>query len=180
MALTSIVTKEQFNAFHRIDRVLYNILVLGLWREPSKSMQVMALCLWLEQVGFGYIVEKMSYLPFTLINELADEAIMWLSCINNNIVSILPENMEVPMLQILLENDISLQFFLQNQLKAIQGIPQVMTEVCQRALSKITQQAIIWNEAQSIVGGQRSASTVGVQSISTIQSEPVLPVEKEL
>ncbi|XP_071724158.1 uncharacterized protein [Rutidosis leptorrhynchoides] len=167
MASTSIVIKEQFNAFHKIDRVLYNILVLGLWREPSESMQIMALWLWLEGVGFGYIVEKMSYLPLTLINELVDEAIMCLSCINNNIVSILPENMEVHMLQSLLEKDISLQFFLQNQLKAIQGIPQVMTEVCQRALSKITQQAIIWNEAQSIADSQRSASTMGVHSIST-------------
>ncbi|KAM7276255.1 hypothetical protein ACFE04_018121 [Oxalis oulophora] len=144
------ITREELNAFHKIDRVVYSFLVLGLWRDPAESMQAMALWIWLERVGFGCIMNKMTSLPLTLISELADEAVMCLTVINNNLSTVSSENFDIPLLQSLLEKDISLQFFLQHHLKAIQGMARVMNEVCMRALSDIMQYAINHKTSQSL------------------------------
>ncbi|KAM7265286.1 hypothetical protein ACFE04_002969 [Oxalis oulophora] len=143
------ITKEQMNAFHKIERVLYGLLVFSLWRDPAESMNVMTLWIWLETVGFGCIVNKMLCLPLTLINELAIEAGVCLAVIKNDSPFVPNENLDIPLLQSLLEKDISLQFFLQYKLQAIQGMSRAMNEVCMRALSDIMQLAIRHRTSQS-------------------------------
>lgn len=151
---SSFVSQEEFNIFHSIDRQLYTILVVNLWRDPVESMQVMALWLWLERLGYDSVVKKMLSLPQILINELADEAIICLNCIHNNLISSSSDNNDIPLTQTLMEKEISLQFFLENRLNGIAGLTKIMNDVCIRALSDLMQQAVERNAAQSLADSQ--------------------------
>ena len=151
---SSFVSQEEFNTFYTIDRKVYTLLVINLWRDPVESMQIMALWLWLERVGFNNVVHKMLSLPYTLVNELADEAIICLNCINTNQIPTSSETNDIPLTQSLMEKEISLQFFLENRLNGIVGIAKIVNEVCIRALSDIMQQAVERNASQSLVESQ--------------------------
>ena len=105
-------------------------------------------------MGFDNVVYKILLLPYILVNELADEAIICLNCIHTNQISSSSENNDIPLIQSLMEKEISLQFFLENRLKGIVGIAKIVNEVCIRALSDIMQQAIDRNAAQSLTESQ--------------------------
>ncbi|XVF48892.1 hypothetical protein PTKIN_Ptkin03bG0225000 [Pterospermum kingtungense] len=61
---SSFVSQEEIKLFHTVDRKLYTVLVINLWRDPVESIQVIALLwLWLERVGFGNVVQKTLPLP---------------------------------------------------------------------------------------------------------------------
>ena len=77
-------SQEEFLLFYNIDRELYKILVINFSWESMKSMQILALWLWLEHVGFCIMVKKILSLPNILINELADEVVTCLNCINTS------------------------------------------------------------------------------------------------
>ncbi|XP_057468062.1 uncharacterized protein LOC130757317 isoform X1 [Actinidia eriantha] len=149
MAASSlIITPEEFKLFHDMDRRLYIILTNDLWRDPLESMRIMALWLWLERSSFSHVVKKVSSLPQFLINELADEAVACLNCLTTNPFLPLSElNYDIPMTQSLMDNEISLHYFHQNRLTAIQGIAKVINDVCARALTDLMQQAIERNNA---------------------------------
>ncbi|XP_015889009.3 uncharacterized protein LOC107423877 [Ziziphus jujuba] len=145
------VSQEEFKLFHAIDRELYSLLVIKLWRDPAESMQIIALLMWLERTGFPNVIKKMISLPYILINELADEAVSCLNCINNNTTTtthtdnIFINNtttIDIPLIQCLMEKEVSLQFFHQNRLHANQEIKRILKEVCIRALKDIMQQSI--------------------------------------
>ncbi|KAJ9168044.1 hypothetical protein P3X46_019618 [Hevea brasiliensis] len=143
---SSSISHEEFKMFHSIDRELYRLLVNNLWRDPVESMQIMALWLWLERMGCANVVKKILSLPYILINEVADEAILCLSCINNDQFAC--QNNDIPLMQSLMENEISLKYFHDNRLGATQGVAKNVNEVCIRALYDIMQQAIERNAAQ--------------------------------
>ena len=151
---SSFLSQEEFNAFHKIDRKLYSLLVINLWRDPVESMQVMALWLWLEHMGFDNVVYKILLLPYILVNELADEAIICLNCIHTNQISSSFDNNDIPLIQSLMEKKISLHFFLENQLNGVVGIAKIVNEVCITALSDIMQQAVERNASQSVAESQ--------------------------
>jgi hypothetical protein len=155
---SSFVSQEEFNIFHSIDRQLYTILVVNLWRDPVESMQVMALWLWLERLGYDSVVKKMISLPQILVNELADEAIICLNCIHNNLISSSSESNDIPLTQTLMEKEISLQFFLENRRNGIAGLTKIMNDVCIRALLDLMQKAIERNAAQSLAESQMVTS----------------------
>ncbi|TKY44448.1 hypothetical protein E2542_SST31619 [Spatholobus suberectus] len=154
------VTQEEFNLFHRIDRELYRILVINLFREPAESMQVHAMWLWLERVGFRNVVKRVLSLPNILINEVADETVMCLNCINSN-SSITPsssESGEIPLLQSLVDKEISLQFLYENRVRALQGVAKVVHDVCVRAFTDIMQQAMMRNSNERVMEAQRAVT----------------------
>ncbi|XP_041004834.1 uncharacterized protein LOC121249997 [Juglans microcarpa x Juglans regia] len=163
---SSFVSQEEFHIFHSIDRELYTILVINLWRDPVESIQVMALWLWLEKLGFDNVVKKMTSLPYILINELADEAIICLNCIHRNLTSSSSENYDIPLLQVLVEKEISLPFFLDNRLNGIAGVAKIVNDVCVRAFSDIMQKAIERNAAQSLAESQMAMSSSIQQSLA--------------
>ncbi|XP_059431695.1 uncharacterized protein LOC132165230 [Corylus avellana] len=158
---SSFVSQEEFNIFHSIDRQLYTILVVNLWRDPVESMQVMALWLWLERLGYDSVVKKMLSLPQILVNELADEAIICLNCIHNNLISSSSESNDIPLTQTLMEKEISLQFFLENRLNGIAGLTKIMNDVCIRALLDLMQQAIERNAGRHGAGDMVQPRTPG-------------------
>ncbi|KAL5768520.1 hypothetical protein ACOSP7_015065 [Xanthoceras sorbifolium] len=149
------VSNEEFKAFHTIDRELYTLLVITLMRDPVEAIQIMALWLWLERTGFKYVVKKILSLPTMLINELADEAITCLNCINNDHFAGLSDANDIPLMQCLMEKEISLRFVHDYRLSATQGVARIVNEVCIRALTDIMQLAIQRNAAQSLADNQK-------------------------
>lgn len=159
------VSQDDFLLFHKMDRDLYTILVTNLSRDPSESMHLLAMWLWLEKVGFHKVVKKIMTLPVILINEVADESIICLTCLNTNannnayLVALASsssssssgESNDIPFLQSLLEEEISLKFFYDFRLEAARGIERTRQEVCSRALSDIMQQAMMRNSAERMV-----------------------------
>ncbi|KEH39394.1 hypothetical protein MtrunA17_Chr2g0327301 [Medicago truncatula] len=149
-SLSFTLSQEDFLLFHKSDRDLYNILVTNLSRDPYKSAQLLAMWLWLERVGFHDVVKKIVSLPVILIDEIVVESMMCLSCITNNnntsqIEKSYYEENDIPLLQSLMDKEISLKFFLENRVEAIRGVEKTEKEVCMRALSDIMQQAIMRN-----------------------------------
>ncbi|KAK7265441.1 hypothetical protein RJT34_33061 [Clitoria ternatea] len=139
-----MLNQDEFAVFHSIDRELYKILAINLSREPAESMQVLAMWLWLEKVGFHNVVRKVLALPNILINEVADETVTCMNCINQGTLT--PENNDIPLLQSLMQDkEISIQFLLENRARAFQGVAKMVQEVCVRACGDIMQQAITRN-----------------------------------
>ncbi|KAF3439684.1 hypothetical protein FNV43_RR17962 [Rhamnella rubrinervis] len=145
----NFVSQEEFKQFHGIDRELYTLLVINLQRDPTECMQIIALFLWLERTGFPKIVKKMTTLPYILISELAEEAVTCLNCIHSrssktssSSSSTSDQNMDIPLIQCLMEKEISLQFFYENRAHACQEVARIVKDVCVRALADIMQQAI--------------------------------------
>jgi len=66
------VFRDDFLLFHRMERELYTILVTNLSRDPSDSMRLVAMWLWLEKIGFRNVIKKIVSLPINLINNIAD------------------------------------------------------------------------------------------------------------
>ncbi|KAG4970238.1 hypothetical protein AAZX31_13G093300 [Glycine max] len=166
------VTQEEFNLFHRMDRELYKILVVSLFRDPEESMQVHAMWLWLERVGFRNVVKRVLALPNILINDVADETVMCLNCINNSLLMsclFSSESSEIPLLQSLVEKEISLQFVYENRSSALQGVAKVMQDVCVRAFTDIMEQAMIRNSAEA--AAQKVVTTTRQSSSSSSSSE---------
>ncbi|KAI5415282.1 uncharacterized protein LOC127135140 [Lathyrus oleraceus] len=158
------VSQEDFLLFHKMDRELYTILVTNLSRDPAESMHLLAMWLWLERVGFHNVVKKIMTLPVILINEVADESIICFSCFNTNannnayLIALASssssssgESNDIPLLQSLLQEEISLKFFYEFRLEATRAIERTRQEVCSRALTDIMQQAMMRNSAERMV-----------------------------
>ncbi|XP_031253902.1 uncharacterized protein LOC116111881 [Pistacia vera] len=127
-----LVTQEQFNTFHNIDRLLFTWLVHSLGRDPRESMQVIALWIWLEQVGqCRYLVANMLKWPATLITSLADEAVLLLTCIESNEKTI--DDVHVPLTQRMTKDGVSLKYFHENRLAIIHGVTRNINDVCSKA-----------------------------------------------
>ncbi|KAJ1387729.1 hypothetical protein SESBI_39716 [Sesbania bispinosa] len=154
------ISQEEFFLFHKIDRDLYRILVIHLFREPDECMQILGVWLWLERVGFRNMVKKILSLPNTLINDVADETLLCLSCINNGLITpSSSDGNEIPLLQNLMSKEISFQFFYENRVKALQGVAKAVQDVCVRAFTDITQQAMIRSSTERVVETQKKVMT---------------------
>ncbi|EEF46279.1 conserved hypothetical protein [Ricinus communis] len=144
---------EDFKLFHSIDRELYTVLVMNLWRDPMESMQVMALWLWLERVGYSHLVKKILSLPNILINDLADETIICLSCLTSDQFAC--QSNDIPLLQSLMEKEISVKHFHDSRVDATQGVVKITNEVCVRACDDIMQRAIERNNKHNLPDNQK-------------------------
>ncbi|KAB2618311.1 hypothetical protein D8674_014180 [Pyrus ussuriensis x Pyrus communis] len=176
---SALFTEEKFKQFHNIDRNLYTILVLKLFRDPLESMQVLALWLWLERVGFKNVVKKMLSLPYILINELADESVTCLELISGTHFSLPSEQTDMPLIQSFIEKEISVQFFHQNRDAAARDVTKAVNEVCLPAFDDIMQKAMQRDFAQNsadhshvVLPSQPSSSSLFPSSLS-INQQPL-------
>nr|XP_011460710.1 PREDICTED: uncharacterized protein LOC105350410 [Fragaria vesca subsp. vesca] len=164
------MTREEVCLRHAMDRELYTILAILLFRDPVESMKVMAFWLWLEKLGFQNVVKRMLALPLILINELADETVTCLYAINGTFFSYLSQSSDLPLLQAFMDKGVSVQFFYEHRLVAARGIADVGKDVCVKALSDIMVHAIERNTAykNSIAANQSQVRP----SPSTIRKQP--------
>lgn len=141
--LNPILTPEEFKTFHSIDRTLYTRLVLNLSRDPAESMQVMALWIWLERAGHvDDLVDKMLSLPDTLINSLAEEAVLCLNCIESDQFHFSSDTHDVPLIHSLTRTGLSLRFFHESRLSILRAVTKIVNEVCARAFGDISRQSM--------------------------------------
>ncbi|OWM74414.1 uncharacterized protein LOC116197379 [Punica granatum] len=144
--VSSFVTQDEFNLFHSIDRSLYTVLVINLFRDPTESMRVIAMFLWLEHKGFRYCVKKILSFPHVLINEIAEEAVTCLNIIDNKNQSCIASSSsgisDIPVMQSILSQELSPRFFHENRVSASEGIARINNSVCMRALSDIMEKAV--------------------------------------
>ncbi|OIT32759.1 PREDICTED: uncharacterized protein LOC109206865 [Nicotiana attenuata] len=144
------ITVEEFRLFHTIDRALYSLLVIELQRDPLESMQTLALWIWLERTRFNDIIRKILSLPQFLINELADEAVTCLKCIEDIQSLLSTDASEIPLTQSLMAKEFSLLFFHENRDSATSGIKKIVTEVCLKALTDIMEKALKRSSEQTL------------------------------
>ncbi|KAG8367149.1 hypothetical protein BUALT_Bualt16G0042600 [Buddleja alternifolia] len=148
------LTLADLKFFHAIDMLLYILLVKDLARNPYESLQIMGIWLWLERgffnmiskgenrLNFCNIISKIFNLPPFLINEIADEAVLCLKCINNQFPSpFSPEAAIIPLTHNLMKNDISLQFFLENSYVIFHEVQRLISDIYIPMLSDIMETA---------------------------------------
>jgi hypothetical protein len=136
-----VVSKEEFNLFHSIDRKLFSRLVSGLGRDPAESAQVMALWMWLEHNSkeFNLVHKILMTLPNTLLNAMAEESVLVLNCIQSDDfpfsgVDITPE---IPLLQSISKSGVTLRFFHENRLGITRGVSALFKDICLRAFQDL-------------------------------------------
>ncbi|GAU32317.1 hypothetical protein TSUD_43590 [Trifolium subterraneum] len=117
-----------------------------------ESMKLVALWLWLEEVGYGNVVNKIYSSSCTIINELADEGVTCLNCINTNMIhsSIEFNEDDIPQMCCLMDKDISLKMLYENKVFAKQGVDTMLKKVCMVALGDIMDQVNM-----KIIGDQK-------------------------
>ncbi|XP_058783060.1 uncharacterized protein LOC131657711 [Vicia villosa] len=119
-----------------MDRKIFSILVMSLARDPSQSLLVMALWLWLENLGYPSLILKLVSCPHGLINDVAQEAVSCLNCLEL-------ENFPIPndgglfLTRVLMGRKISLHLFKYKRFTTITGIKNVLNKTCSRIFNDI-------------------------------------------
>ncbi|KAG8390663.1 hypothetical protein BUALT_Bualt01G0107000 [Buddleja alternifolia] len=150
------VSDEAFNLFHSIDRRLFARLIQNLGRDPAESMQVMALWMWLERQGNdSSLINRMLSLPLMIVNELADETVSCLRCVENDSYVFGDGGYEITLLPELVGSRrgaavISLRFFHENRIAVLRGVSKIVGTVCVRAFNDILMR--VWHGKGAAVG----------------------------
>lgn len=140
-----IVTKEEFNLFHNIDRQLFIRLVVELGREISESINVMAFLMCIEMISkeFNLVAKILQHWPNVMLNRLADEAVFILDCI---VSSPYPNDCvrekKFPLIQHILHHNATFEFFHEKRLELITDVTKFINEVCIRAFTDIIEHVI--------------------------------------
>ncbi|KAL2458883.1 uncharacterized protein Fot_55446 [Forsythia ovata] len=166
-----IVKLDALRAYHSIDRALYAILVTELWRDPVESLQIIALWLWLEQVGFGKVTRKILACPPLFINQTAEEAILCLKCIKDSLFIFSTEATDIPLTRSIIEKEISLLFFHKNRVNAFREVGRIFSQDCLHAMGDIIKKAIDGNGAES---SSRNQMIIPFNAAQSSLSNPVL------
>lgn len=143
-----LVTQEQFNMFHNIDRRLFTRLVCDLGRNPIESMQVIALWIWLEQAGHCQdLVGSILTWPAAQLISMADEAVLLLTCIQNDKTI----DLHLPLTQRMTKDGVSLEYFQENRLAVLHGVARNINEVCAKAFVDILPHVLFPSVADAVL-----------------------------
>ncbi|KAF7811600.1 uncharacterized protein G2W53_032576 [Senna tora] len=137
-----IVTQHEFNQFHKIDRILFTRLVVSLGRDPDEPMKVVAYLVWLEKMCKDFrLVSKLLHWPDPSLNDLANEAILALNCVesdhfpyNVNIIGVLPLTQSVT------QKCVTIRYLHENRVSIISAVTKIINDVCLRAFPDIVQE----------------------------------------
>ncbi|KAF5203761.1 Rho guanine nucleotide exchange factor [Thalictrum thalictroides] len=155
------VSTEELKSFHSIDRDLFTRLVIQLRCDVTQTMHVMALWLWLEEIGYPSIVLTLRSLPEDVVGFVFQEAITILNCIQSEIPPSSSSFHEIPRTYRFFQQEITLEFLYENRDYALNGINKMVSEVCNRAFDDINQQVTQIGRSQSISGNRGTAGYVG-------------------
>ncbi|XP_019194019.1 PREDICTED: uncharacterized protein LOC109188014 [Ipomoea nil] len=132
------VSDEDFKLFHSIDRKLFARLVVGLGRDPSESLQLMAFWLWLENAGNDmFLVKKVLSLPAQLVSEVAEETVLCLKCVKNENFPFMEVDLAL-LPNLVRKNGLTSPVYLHhNRVAVMRGLKKMVTKVCFRAFEDI-------------------------------------------
>ncbi|OMO71593.1 hypothetical protein CCACVL1_18142 [Corchorus capsularis] len=159
---SSTVSHEEFKLFHNIDRGIFIRLVLNLRRDIGESLNVMGLLLWLEHGIYApNLIYEIQHWPDSGINDLAEEAIKCLNCMENIEFPSFYEdsNLIIPLIRQVTKNGISLRLIHENRHCVIRGIVKLVEDVCIRAFDDITKQVLQYNSmaADEVISIERNS-----------------------
>ncbi|KAK0571559.1 hypothetical protein LWI29_018099 [Acer saccharum] len=106
-------------------------------RDPAESMLVIALWLWLEQEGYPNIIYKMISWPRFFLEIMFSETVSALKFLETNQPIATPDKGGMNFTSQVMQKDISLQFFHEKRLDAIDGIKKVLNLVCAKIFTDI-------------------------------------------
>ena len=137
-----MVPLRELLSFHSVDRQLFSRLLLNCSRKPSETLLVMALWLWLEEIGYPNIVPKILKLPDAIVNAMANEAVLCLKCLCSDTTP--PDLLygNLPFSTKSMEMEISPHIFFQNRFTSISGIKKLLNSVCSWAFTDILVQVL--------------------------------------
>ncbi|KAL5700563.1 hypothetical protein ACHQM5_025990 [Ranunculus cassubicifolius] len=128
--MTFKLSKEDLQSFHRIDRHIFARLVFRLGRDISLVMRVMALWLWLEEVGYPSVILALRDMPDDMIIEFFHEAITILRVLQSEVQPFLPSSVAIPKTFNLMGQQVSLTLLHEQRAFALNGISHTISEVC--------------------------------------------------
>ncbi|CAH2072835.1 unnamed protein product [Thlaspi arvense] len=169
------VTREEFNAFHKLDRSLFTRLVLNLRRDISQSLQVMSFLLYLEQSALvRHLVVNLVSLPDFFINAVADEVVTCLNCMSYDdlsaFVAKLGQNINmftIPLITRMTGEYLTLAVIHRDRESILLEMKRHLTRVCYPAFEDICLHAEMYNEkreketSQFLCGQQETTNHVG-------------------
>ncbi|KAK9159756.1 hypothetical protein Syun_006097 [Stephania yunnanensis] len=161
MSSSSHISVEDFYAFHTIDRELFTRLVIDLRRDPGYSMLSLALFLWFNNIGFLDVVVKLRSLPDAVVDVVGEEATIILRYLETGT---LPPSAQlnalenlIPTIRGLMDSRLTFQFLQEQRIRVLNGVSQLMEDVCSRAFVDIVQRLAVIREreaASTSVGNQ--------------------------
>jgi hypothetical protein len=174
-----VVTKEELNLFHSVDRKLFIHLVKSLGRETSQAINIMAFFMWLEKKSNDMnLVQKLLFRwPEVALIDLVNESAVVLDCIEFSRfpVDFSPEN-HLPLIEyILRRNDLTLNFFHNNRLEVIKEVTKLINDICIRAFSDIIEKMHHGVDQRFYLGnvlGAAAAARVHVPPPPHMQMQP--------
>ncbi|CDP13501.1 unnamed protein product [Coffea canephora] len=139
---TTAPTLSDVYTFYSIDRRIFTRLVMFLTRDPAQSLLVMAFWLCLEDMNFGScITRKLTRLSNPTLNDVAEEAVQCLNCLELGTPPALRNrSRELPLTSMIVEKRLSLRLFYENKFTMICGIKAFLNHVCANAFADILAQ----------------------------------------
>ncbi|CAN8302923.1 unnamed protein product [Cochlearia groenlandica] len=136
-----MVTQEEFNAFHKIDRSLFTRLILGLNRDINQSFEIVGFLFLLEQTGYARnLISHLISLQDAFIEAVANETLVCLSVLYNEAFSstFFDDDFSViPLIISVTGGRLTLRFIHQNRETFLFGLRKNLKDICYRAFQDI-------------------------------------------
>ncbi|CDY48860.1 BnaA06g03220D [Brassica napus] len=146
------VTREEYYAFHKIDRTLFSRLVFDLNRDTNQTSQVIAFLFLLEQIEYArnltpFLVE----LSDAFIDAVANEVDVCLSILHNLDYSTLfvannDDGSVIPLLLRLTGGRLTLRYVHQHRETLLLGVIKNMNDICSRAFDDLCVKGEMYKE----------------------------------
>ncbi|XP_021892061.1 uncharacterized protein LOC110810262 [Carica papaya] len=136
------ITEEQLFTFHFVDREIFCRLVFNFKRDPVESLLVMAVWLWLEELGFRDITLRLMNQPDFVLKAVADEAALFLQCMEQSCPPSPDSFGGMALTTLLVGKEVSYDIIFQNKYTAINGIKSVLNSVCASIFPDIMQKVL--------------------------------------
>jgi len=143
-----VVTRDEFNAFHTIDRTLFSRLVFNLNRDVDQSFLAMCFLLFLEQSSYARdIIAYLVSLPNAFVDAVANEIGVCINLLYNvEFASTFfaadnDDNSMIPLLLRITGGKFTLRLINQQRKNFCAGVTKNWIDVCTRAFSDLCETA---------------------------------------
>ncbi|KAG7599914.1 hypothetical protein ISN44_As06g040810 [Arabidopsis suecica] len=152
LSSSTVVTRDEFNAFHTIDRTLFSRLVFHLNRDVDQSFLAMCFLLFLEQSGYARdVVAYIVSLPDAFVDAVANEIGVCINLLYNlDFASTLfaannDDNSVIPLLLSMTGGKLTLRLINQDREVFRVGVSKIWTDVGTRAFTDLCERAHMIN-----------------------------------
>ncbi|KAK3212221.1 hypothetical protein Dsin_016927 [Dipteronia sinensis] len=135
--MAAMFSFNDLHTYYKVDRDIFTRFVTVFMHDPAESMMVISLWLWLEQEGYPNIIYKMITWPRFFLEIMFNETVSALKFLKTNQPPSIPDEGSMNFTSQVMQKDISLQFFHEKRLDAIEGIKKILNSVCAKIFTDI-------------------------------------------